>query len=221
MFIIEARSQWRHNWANNWLNLCSVTRRHKPLMPCYYCLTLALIFKSQTGLMSCQTGAPELRQINGCLALASRCWSSVRELFKDVRRLYFKISSMLNIWKESWEEQQPMRDQEGKLRGGVTFTGLSFSTWNAVVVAPIYYKESIPVVTGNIVAQQRFNRKVLPTAWTRAMEDNSVELWQEHLWLFDVSNASPNGVWRPDIPPGQESRQCVTPLSPPSYPSPA
>lgn len=99
-----------------------------------------------------------------------------------------------------------MRDQEGKLRGGVTFTGHSFPTWITVVVAPIYYKESIPVVTGNNVVQQRFSRKVLPTAWTRAMEDNLVELWQEHLWLFDVSNASPNGVWRPDIPPGQESR---------------
>lgn len=97
MFIIEAQSQWRHNWANNWLNLCSLTQRHKPLMPCYYYLTLALIFKSPTGLMSCQTRAPELRQIYGCLALASRCWSSVCELFKDVRRLYFKISSMLNI----------------------------------------------------------------------------------------------------------------------------
>lgn len=61
----------------------------------------------------------------------------------------------------------------------------------------IHYKHSILVDKGNCVVRQCLNvmLKVTRTAWTQAMEENSVEPWQENPCLFDV----------PGIPPGQKS----------------
>lgn len=62
--------------------------------------------------------------------------------------------------------------------GSVVHVGAVFPTQNTVVVAPTYYKQSIPVNTGNFVMQQHSNMSTEDphTALTQAMEENLVEL---------------------------------------------
>lgn len=65
-----------------------------------------------------------------------------------------------------------------------------------LVISPRHKKQSILVDTDDFVVQQSFNvsMEVLRTAWTKANEENLVEVWQEYPCLFDVSSTSPNTV---------------------------
>lgn len=153
-------------------------------MPVSHYTTLALNFKSLLGLMSLPTITAYQRQIGSGLALAGHHWRGVGEKIKDTRQeVHWCVPSTSQISRE----QQPMRARGTQWR----------ETWGRChpCRSCIHYKHSILVDKVILLCSSVWTWCWKSHAPWSSMEENSVELWQENLCLFDVSG----------IPHGQKS----------------
>lgn len=144
-------------------------------MPVSHYTTSALIFKSLLGLMSLPTITAYQRQIDSGLALAGHHWRGVGEETKDTRQQHFPdiqraTANESTQWRETGVRCHPCR-------------------------SCIHYKHSILVDKVILLCSSVWTWCWKSHAPWSSMEENSVELWQENLCLFDVSG----------IPPGQRS----------------